>query len=283
MEVIAFVGPAGTGKSDRALVVAYENRCSCIIDDGILIYHNRIVAGRSAKKEANRIAAVRRAIFDDPDQARDVERLLKNISPSRVLILGTSVKMVKLITGALRLPEPKRYIHIEDVARPEEIQMAHDARHKEGKHVIPVPTMELRPEFKGYLIDPLRTLFRRGRTAERMEKSVVRPVFSYYGKLTFARRVIADLVYYALRDMREDIRVRSVSSRKTDGGTNGIILEMAVTVRGGNPERVRDIVHRARRLVQKEIEYTTGMFVEKIRVSVTTGVKAEPAEARRSQ
>ena len=50
MEVFAFIGPPGTGKSDRALVVAYENRCACIIDDGILIYHNRWVAGSSARK-----------------------------------------------------------------------------------------------------------------------------------------------------------------------------------------------------------------------------------------
>ena len=50
MEVIAFIGPPGSGKSDRALVIAYENHANCIIDDGILIYHNRIVAGVSAKK-----------------------------------------------------------------------------------------------------------------------------------------------------------------------------------------------------------------------------------------
>lgn len=49
MDVLAFTGPPGSGKSDRALVVAYENKASCIIDDGILIYHNRIVAGKSAK------------------------------------------------------------------------------------------------------------------------------------------------------------------------------------------------------------------------------------------
>lgn len=275
MEVIAFIGPAGTGKSDRALVVAYENKCSCIIDDGILIYRNRIVAGRSAKKEANPIAAVRRAIFEDPDQAADVKRVLGNICPNRILLLGTSVKMVNLITKALGLPAPKRYIRITDIAKPEEIQRAHDARHKEGKHVIPVPTMELKPEFKGYLIDPLRTLFHRGhgKGTERMEKSVVRPVFSYYGKLTFANRVMADLVNYALRSMKGELTVQSVTSRKSEGMTNGIRLSMDVTLRGGSPQYVKETLHRARRLVQKEIEYTTGMFVEKIRLSVTTEVK----------
>lgn len=63
MDVLAFTGPPGSGKSDRALVVAYENKASCIIDDGILIYHNRIVAGKSAKREASRLTAVRRALF----------------------------------------------------------------------------------------------------------------------------------------------------------------------------------------------------------------------------
>lgn len=274
MDVIAFVGPAGTGKSDRALVVAYENKCSCIIDDGILIYRNRIVAGRSAKKEANPIAAVRRAIFEDRDQAEDVIRVLRNICPNRILILGTSKKMIGKITAALSLPLPKKYIRIQDIARPEEMQRAHDARHKEGKHVIPVPTMELAPEFKGYLIDPLRTLFHRGRGGdERMEKSVVRPVFSYYGKLTFANRVVRALVNYSLRDMKDDLQVHSVSSQKTQGMTNGIILSLDVTVRGGSPQKVKETVHEARRRVQKEIEYTTGMYVEKIKISVTTGVK----------
>ena len=50
MEVIAFVGGSGTGKSHRALVLAHENSVECIIDDGILIHDNKIVAGFSAKK-----------------------------------------------------------------------------------------------------------------------------------------------------------------------------------------------------------------------------------------
>ena len=63
MEVIAFVGGSGTGKSHRALVLAHENSVECIIDDGILIHDNKIVAGFSAKKESSRLKAVRRAIF----------------------------------------------------------------------------------------------------------------------------------------------------------------------------------------------------------------------------
>lgn len=149
MEVIGFYGPPGTGKSDRALVIAYENKASCIIDDGILIYHSRIVAGKSAKREESRLKAVRRAIFWDKEQRDEVRAALQKINPKRVLILGTSDRMVVTIAKALDLPMPAKYIRIEDVAKPEDMLKASEARHKEGKHVIPVPTMELKPYFKG--------------------------------------------------------------------------------------------------------------------------------------
>lgn len=57
--------------------------------------------------------------------------------------------MVVTIAKALDLPMPAKYIRIEDVAKPEDMLKASEARHKEGKHVIPVPTMELKPYLKG--------------------------------------------------------------------------------------------------------------------------------------
>lgn len=276
MEVVAFYGPPGTGKSDRALVIAYENNCSCIIDDGILIYHSRIVAGKSAKKEASRLKAVRRAIFWDEEQRVEVRDALKKINPKRVLILGTSDRMVVTITEALELPMPVKYIRIEDVARPEEMMKASEARHKEGKHVIPVPTMELKPYFKGYLVDPLKFFRTRKKEApkrfsEENERSVVRPVFSYYGKLSFSDRVIASLVRYAVRDMKK-LKVTHVSSEKSTSQMNGLILNLDISVRSGTPQDIKKAIHTMRDKVQREIEHTTGMSLETIRVDVTTGV-----------
>ena len=82
MEVVAFVGSSGTGKSHRALVVAHENKIECIIDDGILIHDNKIVAGFSAKKESSRLKAVRRAIFQDEVQVKSVREQLDKIKPN---------------------------------------------------------------------------------------------------------------------------------------------------------------------------------------------------------
>lgn len=276
MEVIAFFGPPGTGKSDRALVVAYENKASCIIDDGILIYHSRIVAGKSAKREESRLKAVRRAIFWDAEQREEVRQALEKINPKRVLILGTSDRMVETICKALGLPKPSKYIRIQDVARPDEMLKAKEARNKEGKHVIPVPTMELKPYFKGYLIDPLRFFRNRKkempkRFSENEERSVVRPVFSYYGKLSFSDRIIESLVYYAVRDMKK-IRITHVRSEKSTGQMNGLILFIDVSVKPGTPQEIKKIIHTMRDRIQREIEHTTGMSLDTIKVNVTTGV-----------
>lgn len=275
MEVIGFYGPPGTGKSDRALVIAYENKASCIIDDGILIYHSRIVAGKSAKREESRLKAVRRAIFWDKEQRDEVKAALLKINPKRVLILGTSDRMVVTIAKALELPLPAKYIRIEDVARPEDMLKANEARNKEGKHVIPVPTMELKPYFKGYMVDPLRFLRSRKKEPKRFsewnERSVVRPVFSYYGKLTFSDKVIEDLVNYAAGGLKK-IKIRHVRSKKSESQVNGLILYLDVTVRTGTPQDIKNVIHTMRDRIQREIEYTTGMSLETIKINLTTGV-----------
>ena len=104
--------------------------------------------------------------------------------------------MIHRICESLHLPEASQFIRIEDVSCPSEIAKARAIRIKEGKHIIPVPTMELKPHFQGYLLDPIRSFFygRNGKKISPFERSVVRPVFSYYGKLTFSNDVLEALV-----------------------------------------------------------------------------------------
>ena len=45
IKVYAFVGPSGTGKSYRAQMVAGEKDTHFIIDDGLLIKENEVIAG----------------------------------------------------------------------------------------------------------------------------------------------------------------------------------------------------------------------------------------------
>lgn len=269
MEVTGFIGASGTGKSHHALVVAYDQRIHCIIDDGLLIYRNRIIAGRSAKEETNRLKAVRRAIFTDPDDARQVKAALQRFQPEKILILGTSEHMIHRICEALSLPEPARFIRIEDVSSPEEMAKARELRLKEGKHIIPVPTMELKPHFRGYLLDPLRSFLngRNGGKNDPFERSVVRPVFSYYGKLTFNDSVLESLVRHALADVYGVKRVNRLKVEKNyHTHQNGLAIIMAVTILYG--ENVKKLMVAIKRAIQKEIEYTTGMSVEVLKITV---------------
>ena len=61
MRVYAFVGPSGTGKSYRAQLVAGENNIKYIIDDGLLIDDNEVIAGTSAKKAPTKIETIKHA------------------------------------------------------------------------------------------------------------------------------------------------------------------------------------------------------------------------------
>ena len=49
-KTMALVGKSGTGKSFRSKIIADQYHCQLIIDDGLLIKGDRIIAGRSAKR-----------------------------------------------------------------------------------------------------------------------------------------------------------------------------------------------------------------------------------------
>ena len=271
MKIIGFVGPAGTGKSHHATVVAYEHNIDCIIDDGILIYRNRIVAGRSAKDETNQLKATRCAVFMDKQHATNVKKALAGIMPEKLLILGTSEHMVRHITKALDLPVVDEYIRIEDVSTPGEIATARSVRKTEGKHVIPVPTMELKSHFRGYLLDPIRSLFHKkdsgGHTPDSFERSVVRPVFSYYGKLTFTDEALRALVLHGIHQVHGIAAVNKIKlTRSTTSAGNGIIIVLAVTVLYG--ENIKKLMRRVKNAIQEEIEYTTGMSIDVLKVTI---------------
>ena len=68
MKVYAFVGPSGTGKSYRAQMVAGEKDTHFIIDDGLLIKDNEVVAGESAKKATTKVATVKHALFYEDEE-----------------------------------------------------------------------------------------------------------------------------------------------------------------------------------------------------------------------
>ena len=157
--VYALVGESGTGKSYHSKILAEQYNINALIDDGLLIQDEKIIAGHSAKREKTYMGAVRAALFDDKEHRDSVAKVLKKSHIKRILILGTSEKMVSKIAMRLQLPQPSKIINIKDIASDEEIQKAIKSRQVEGKHVIPVPSIEVKKTYPQIFSDSMHDFF----------------------------------------------------------------------------------------------------------------------------
>lgn len=283
MEVLALVGPAGTGKSHRAVVVAHDHNVDLIVDDGLLIQGSRILAGKSAKREPTKLAAVRRAVFADPEHRAETRAAIAAARPQRVLVLGTSREMVLRIVRALQLPEPTRYISIHDIASPDEIRQARRVRRQQGKHVIPAPTFEVKKNFSGYLIDPLRFLYRpkHARGDVFVEKSTVRPTFSSLGRFFIAEHVVAAI---ATRAVTAVDGIGGVVRVRVESDPDGVSLVIDVAVEHGMP--LYGVLRHAQLEAIHMVEHMTALDVRRVDlvarrlVVAGGGPQAEPGGGR---
>lgn len=258
MKVYGFVGPSGTGKSYRAQMVASEKGINFIIDDGLLIKDNKVIAGLSAKKAPTKIETVKHALFYNEEEKKPIKDAIKKYKPSKILILGTSDGMVKKIAENLDLPEISEITYINEVATEEEMQTARHIRVTEGKHVIPVPTFELKKDFSGYLLDPLQIFKSKGAGQKPYisEKTIIRPTFSYLGNFTISDTVFRQIMEYLATKMPGIYKVIRTRVTSTEAGPS-IYMEVTVTYGYNMQECLKEFKEKAR----KEIENLTAMNV----------------------
>ena len=115
-------------------------------------HENTIIAGKSAKKAPTKISSVKVALFYEEEHRNSIKKAISEHKPKGILVLGTSDGMVDRIASVLELGEYDQRIYIEDVASPYEIEQAKKTRIDQGKHVIPVPAMQLKTVFRILLI-----------------------------------------------------------------------------------------------------------------------------------
>ena len=263
IRVYAFVGPSGTGKSYRAQMVAGENNINYIIDDGLLINGNNVVAGNSAKKAPTKIETVKKAVFIDEKEKQEMKQALRKYKPESILILGTSDGMIEKITKNLGLSKPERTIYINEVATEAEMQTAKNIRRTEGKHVIPVPTFEIKKDFSGYILDPLQIFKSKGKGNKPYisEKSIIRPTFSYLGNFTISDNVFKQIIEYLATKIDDIYKVIRVRIDKTPEGP---IIYVEVVVEYG--AKVLNVLKEYKEKIKKEIQQLTTMNVVDITI-----------------
>lgn len=283
MTVYALVGKSGTGKSFRAKLLAEKIGIPYIIDDGLLIFGDTILAGRSAKQEKHYLSAIKTALFNDAVQRKNVIKVIQDRKIKKVLILGTSDKMVERIAERLELPPISEIIRIEEIASEKDIEDAIRSRSEEGKHVIPVPAIEVKRDYARILSDSIRIFFRgekrqNGEKKSRFfEKSIVQPDFqdqrSQKGKVTISEAALTQMIFHCIDEYDDDVQVNKV---KVVIGRSGYDIELFISVPYG--KTLNSDIEELRKYTQDTIQRYTGIILKTLEISIDE-ISSRPKEA----
>ena len=279
VQVYALVGESGTGKSFRSKLLAEEYGIHAIIDDGLLIQDDKIVAGRSAKREKTYMGAVRVALFDDKDHRDSVAKVLRKTHIKKILLLGTSEKMVSKIAMRLQLPQPQKIIHIEEIATKEEIEKAVKSRQVEGKHVIPVPTIEVKKNYPQILSSSMRDFFSQKKwfhkklknpNGKMIEKSIVQPEFSKKGRIEISEAALTQMTMHCVNECDPDVKIKKITIKTDSRGYRLIVL---IDVPFGT--QLTGKIHRLQQYIIDKIESYTGILIEEVSIVIDKISKPE--------
>ncbi|MEA4989021.1 MAG: hypothetical protein VB095_13255 [Anaerovorax sp.] len=263
MKIYGLVGKSGTGKSFQAMTLCRQRNIEAVIDDGLFIYGTGIQAGISAKRQSTKIGAVKTALFTKEAHRLEVLEKIKEIQPSSILILGTSKGMILRIINRLEIPPLSETISIESITTQSQRETARKQRQELGKHVIPAPTFQVKRQFSGYFLDPMRIF--RGKNMERSsfnEKTVVRPTYSYLGDYSISDKVISEIVGYISTLIPE---IFSITRTTIDNTPDGLSIRVLIYAKHGT-----NMLQTAR-LFQKKI----ALEVEKMTAFNITSVDIE--------
>lgn len=270
--VYALVGKSGTGKSFRAKLLAEKLGIPYIVDDGLLIFGDTILAGRSAKQEKLYVSAIKTALFLNRKQRENVIRVLRERKIKKILLLGTSSKMVERLASQLDLPPINQIIQIEEIANQKDIEAAIKSRFEEGKHVIPVPAIAVTRDYAQILSESIRIFFsgdkRKNGTKKSkfFEKSIVQPDFqkdaTTGGKVTITEAALTQMIFHCIEEYDDEIQVKKVRIKVLKFGYSivlNIIVSYGKPLTGGLDDLSKyicDTIQRYTGIIIKDLEIT---------------------------
>ena len=142
------------------------------------------------------------------------------------------------------------------------MEAARRMRVTEGKHVIPVPTFEIKKEFSGYLLDPLQIFKSKGKGEKPYisEKSIIRPTFSYLGNFTISDNVFRQIIEHLTERTPNIHKTVKIRVQKNEGEGPQIYMEVIVVYGCNVLKELSAFKERAK----KEIEKLTLMNIKSI-------------------
>jgi hypothetical protein len=232
VRVFALVGGSGTGKSFRAKLVAEKYGIEIIVDDGLLIRDQKILAGRSAKKEKGILAAIGTALFADDKHAETIHQVLSKQQFKRILIIGTSEKMVRKIAKRLQLPHPSKILQIEDI-----------------------------------FLDSMKIFFKRRfqplKSGNIIEKTVVRPEYTSRGSVSISEAALTQMVIHCVQEFDSSMNVEKVIvDRERSEYRLEVVLHVPLRGQAAAP------LYELQEYIAKNIESFTGMILREVNVTI---------------
>ena len=156
---------------------------------------------------------------------------------------------------------------IEDLASKEEIDTAMKIRNIEGKHVIPVPTIEITRNYPQIVYDSMRIFFKNRVPLpwrkKVFEKTIVRPEFGKKGKITMSEAALTQMVIHCLDEFDDSIRVKKVGVKMEQTGYN-----LSVKLRMPMRLQVSGTLSELQRYISDSLERYGGVFVKEINIEV---------------
>jgi hypothetical protein len=269
-KIYALIGPTGSGKSFRAFLIADKYKIDYIIDDGLLIKDQKIIAGKSAKKEPLKITAIKRAIFKETKHAREVRKTLYREHYTSLLIIAISELMLQRIIERLHLPKPTKIIRIQDISTDEEIKRAQKSRKKHGKHVIPIPMIEVKKKYPNIVlhaihlfIDEPKGFFFKKKKRRLIEKTIVRPKYGTQGTITISETALVQMVSHCIAEYSSSIKLLKIVVTELNEGYQ-LNLKLAINYKMHDSKIIKEIQN----IISNKIEEFTGIPIKKVDINI---------------
>lgn len=269
--VYALVGESGTGKSYHAKLVVEKYGLSAIIDDGLLIQDDKIIAGHTAKHEKTYMGAVRIALFDDKEYRDEVAKAIRVNKIKKILIIGTSEKMAKKIAERLQISPPEKIIDIHSIASDEEIQAAIHSRNIEGRHVIPVAAVQIKRSYPQIFVKSLQDFFTHkgkfnttaGNGSKVWEKSVVAPEFSKKDRVELSEAAVTQMVVKCTKELNDKINIKKMVIKTSTTG-----YKLIVTVDVPFDRQLTVLIHDMQKCITDYLERNSGILIEDVSIII---------------
>ena len=152
--------------------------------------------------------------------------------------------MINKIINRLELPPVTRVFHIEEIATQEEIETAMRIRFTEGKHVIPVPSIEITRSYPQIVYDSIKVFFGKKvpfKKEKGFEKTIVRPEFSRPDKDSLNEVTLNQMVKHCIDEYDKVIKVKKVRLNQNKNMSYNLNITLQVPLRHYNGQSMSEL------------------------------------------